>query len=298
MIKNMLNNDNFIDYISKNCPSPFYVKPIKGNTGDTFIFDGLKSSLKMLGLKITMCTDEANTILIPGSSASLWDNGSFWAESATQFAEKKIVIGPSTFSSNFCDWHEKIKLQKNIKSLFARDCRSHEVIKSFSLIDYENIGLGHDSALYLSETDLFRKLRKVSKNEYCLVALRRDHEAHSPKYLNRWPTNTIGGRFEGKMKRLFRGVFLKQRLNMAKRYVSNKNVLYQDISLLSNPVLFLEKINNAERIITDRLHVMIVGAMLGKKIYAIDTFYNKLQAVYKHSMIDWFDVQFICKKEV
>jgi exopolysaccharide biosynthesis predicted pyruvyltransferase EpsI len=56
---------------------------------------------------------------------------------------------------------------------------------------------------------------------------------------------------------------------------------------------FLETVRSAEEVHTDRLHVMLLAAMLGKRTFAYPTTFRKLEAVYEHSMQDWTHVEFI-----
>ena len=56
--------------------------------------------------------------------------------------------------------------------------------------------------------------------------------------------------------------------------------------------LMLYVINQAEVIITDRLHVAIAGLLLGKEVYMLDNTYGKLSAVYNHSMKQFKNIHF------
>jgi glycosyltransferase involved in cell wall biosynthesis/exopolysaccharide biosynthesis predicted pyruvyltransferase EpsI len=63
------------------------------------------------------------------------------------------------------------------------------------------------------------------------------------------------------------------------------------VKLLS--VLFIDAINTLDVVVTDRLHIGIASAMLGKKVYLLDNIYGKISAVYEHSMKDLKNVYFI-----
>jgi hypothetical protein len=52
--------------------------------------------------------------------------------------------------------------------------------------------------------------------------------------------------------------------------------------------LLLDMIANFETINTDRLHVTIAGAMLGKKVRAFEGTYHKIRSVYEHSLREKF----------
>ena len=56
---------------------------------------------------------------------------------------------------------------------------------------------------------------------------------------------------------------------------------------------FLETVRSADEVHTDRLHVMLLAAMLGKPTFAYPTSFGKLEAIYEHSLKSWAHVEFI-----
>ncbi len=65
-----------------------------------------------------------------------------------------------------------------------------------------------------------------------------------------------------------------------------------DVSTYPLPY-FLETVRSAHEVHTDRLHVMLVAAMLGKPTFAYGTCFRKLEAIYEHSVKSWAHVEFI-----
>ena len=63
------------------------------------------------------------------------------------------------------------------------------------------------------------------------------------------------------------------------------------VSLLSK--LFVRSINTVDIIVTDRLHIGIVGAMLGKRNLLFDNSYGKILGVYNKSMKKMKNVKFL-----
>jgi glycosyltransferase involved in cell wall biosynthesis/exopolysaccharide biosynthesis predicted pyruvyltransferase EpsI len=57
--------------------------------------------------------------------------------------------------------------------------------------------------------------------------------------------------------------------------------------------LFIMSLNYFDIIITDRLHIGITSAILGKKVYMLDNSYGKLSGVYRQSMQDFDNVRMI-----
>ena len=64
----------------------------------------------------------------------------------------------------------------------------------------------------------------------------------------------------------------------AKSHCTDSGVVY----LLSK--IFIDSINMVDLVVTDRLHVGIIGALLKKKVLLLDNTYGKVSGVYKYSM--------------
>jgi exopolysaccharide biosynthesis predicted pyruvyltransferase EpsI len=59
--------------------------------------------------------------------------------------------------------------------------------------------------------------------------------------------------------------------------------------------LMLAAVDSVEAVITDRLHVGIAGAFMGKETYLLDNSYGKLSSVYAHSLADNPLVHFVAE---
>jgi exopolysaccharide biosynthesis predicted pyruvyltransferase EpsI len=57
--------------------------------------------------------------------------------------------------------------------------------------------------------------------------------------------------------------------------------------------VFAETIRAARVVHTDRLHILLLAAMLGKKVFAYTTSHAKLEGVYRHSLAAWADVTIV-----
>ena len=64
-----------------------------------------------------------------------------------------------------------------------------------------------------------------------------------------------------------------------------------DAALLSFG-LFVETVRRAAIVYTDRLHTMILGALLQKPVRAYSANFQKLESVWARSGGDWADVKF------
>jgi exopolysaccharide biosynthesis predicted pyruvyltransferase EpsI len=68
---------------------------------------------------------------------------------------------------------------------------------------------------------------------------------------------------------------------------SVRRLLLADIS--ASAVMFLRFIDRYDVVHTDRLHVAIAAALLGKTVHIHPGSYHKIQSIYDHSMADRFD---------
>lgn len=55
---------------------------------------------------------------------------------------------------------------------------------------------------------------------------------------------------------------------------------------------FADTIGHARKIHTDRLHVMVLAAMLGKPLVASPASHSKPEIVYQHCLAGWTQVRF------
>jgi exopolysaccharide biosynthesis predicted pyruvyltransferase EpsI len=88
-------------------------------------------------------------------------------------------------------------------------------------------------------------------------------------------------------------VYYQERLKRVRRIAeSNLPLIEQDAPLLSFES-FVECVQRAGQVHTDRLHCMILSVLLGKDVFAYPTAYGKLEAVYEHSIKSWAKVYFV-----
>lgn len=78
--------------------------------------------------------------------------------------------------------------------------------------------------------------------------------------------------------------------DVSKSYGSN--YICKDDVFFATACLF-SIVNAFEIVVTDRLHVSIAAALLGKKVYMIDNKYGKLSGVYKQSLLPFSNVSLV-----
>ncbi len=253
--------------------------------------------LSDIGIITTEKPEDAEIILYPGGCPTMWPTVlTKIEESLKKYTQAKLVIGPATFVFGYTDWDKKFKyFGSQILGLFAREPKSYANLENANLPSNIQIGLSHDPSLYLLDSSWMKEQRKNCSQEYILTAFRRDHEANSgieEKCIK--PLKPIlSDKLFKKLTRWARKQSKRRNIRMAHK-LSNNDLPFRNEDVWRMPFDgYVETIRRAKEVHTDRLHVMILGAMLGKKIYGYPTSYGKLNNVYEHSLKGWADVKFV-----
>jgi exopolysaccharide biosynthesis predicted pyruvyltransferase EpsI len=217
-------------------------------------------------------------------------------ETLKKYTRAKLVIGPATFEFGYTDWDKSFKeFSPQISGLFARDPQSYINLERANLPSEIQIGLSHDPALYLANSSWIEEQRKNCSQEYILTVFRLDHETVpgiEEKIIK--PLGTI------LPEKIFKKLTKWSRKRSKQRKIRNAHKLSDNKPPFRNEDIYrmsfddyVETIRRAKEVHTDRLHVMLLGAMLGKKIYAYPTSFGKLDNVYEYSLKGWADVNFV-----
>ena len=294
MKENHSSVDPFVRFLRSRKGLKVYLKPYYGNSGDGLISLGCSNLLIQEGLVRTYNPCAADIILWPGGNPTMWkSNLTEWSDCWRKWPEKEFAVGPATFQGSELPWRDHLKnCPVKLSGLFARDPVSHQNLLSLNLPDDVEIGISHDPALHLRHSDWATEVRAGCTSEYVLAAFRYDHERIAPPrdlamIKAPWPISSF---------------YVRRRARMDKRAIDRRNsrimdeasgasLLFDDVCLRSFDS-FVEKVSQASVIHTDRLHTMILGAILEKEIVAYPTAYSKLEQVYEHSMRSWANVRF------
>ena len=276
--------------------SKIYPFPYKGNNGDTLIKFATSRLLEDLGLEIVPAPQQADVILWPGGNISMWRaNINDLKALARDFPDKELVIGPAGFQPSVFTSQALFKnISKVCTAIFAREPESYSYIRECLSPYGVRVDLSHDASLYLRESAWLQEQKRLSGEEYVLVCFRDDFE--SATFQNY--------RFRGGMQAL------PNILSRLSTQIIHKYPRWKRVRKISNdrrssaPIkvydatskdfdTYLSTIRNAAEVHTDRLHVMLLSAMLGKKTFAYRTAYNKLESVYMHSVREFAEVQLV-----
>lgn len=259
-----------------------------------------KGTIKLfsdLGIKTTDDASKAEVILYPGGCPTMWPVVmKEISETLEKLDKTELIIGPATFQFGYTDWAGLFtRFAPRIAGLFARDKKSFANIQATRLGNNIKTGLSHDPSLYLRNSQWLEEQKKAAKNEYVLTALRRDHEmkAGVGEKMFKPFESILPEKIFNKIIRWSRKRSKRQKIRTAKK-LSGSNLPVKDVDVWNLDFDgYLETICHAKEIHTDRLHVMVFGAMLGKPVFAYETSYGKLEGVYEQSLKSWANVIFV-----
>jgi exopolysaccharide biosynthesis predicted pyruvyltransferase EpsI len=275
----------------------FYRMPYPGNAGDSLIQFATDTLLKDLGIRTTVDPRAAEVILVPGGNPSMWHDigAGHWQGVWAKFPQAEFMVGPAGFRRGYSDWARIINEHGvRVSGLFARDPDSFDTLRNSALRSEITIGLADDPALYLRESEWLQAHRSAATEEYVLAAFRDDHETDASC---KTPFGIAHGMVPGRIhhmlaRRQAANVRTRKLAHAARSFRHSLPLVCLDVSKQRFEV-FVETIRAARDVHTDRLHVMLLAAMLGKKVYAYPTSHSKLEGVYHHSLAGWADVSLV-----
>jgi len=214
--------------------------------------------------------NSAGIILIRGGGYlnDIWGNYIFLEEAIGKNPDAKVIIAPHSFffythPTRFVDIFRK---RKNHFILFCREKYSYELLQSFNLPTNTEVHLADDTAFYLSKEDFHARDEK-----YDIVCPREDKESPEASrnlFYKRYKNNTIDLRH------------------------TEEKVFIGDISFFPFSA-WVNLIEGSRRVYTDRLHVAILSAILGKETYFYPNVYHKNKGVYEYSLCRYPNVRFV-----
>jgi len=289
-------DDPYVRFLMDNRNREFYLKPWNGNSGDVLIWLGTERLFEDLGIPRTVDPRKADIILIPGGNQTMWqENVDVWNEVLTKYPDKDLAAGPITVQLGVTSWQDDVKRSSaRITAIFARDPNSYASLQACGLGASVRIGLSHDPALYLRDSEWIRDHKGAATDEFVLAAFRNDFEgARKPGgRLRKWMRPFVP-RGLRRVDRIWRDASRRKKFLQAALHARSGLPLKRcDVS--KYPLEYcMEIVRSAAEVHTDRLHVMLLAVMLGKPTVAYSTTYGKLEAVYAHSLKSWAQVEFV-----
>jgi len=180
-----------------------------------------------------------------------------------------IIVGPQSYWFKWTRFPELFLTAKQEVHLFCRERYSYDLLKSLSFPKNVHVNLSHDTAFYLSKKDF-----QARRGAYDLICFRTDAR-------------------ESLLFQKTRDLDVLQKTGPRDLRKSQKRVFVGDIQSLPNFREFLELIEGSRKVCTDRLHVAILSAILGKDTTLYSDSYYKNKGVYEYSLSSYPNVKFV-----
>jgi len=229
-----------------------------GNQGDFMIYAGANKLADEIGLRYRsiLCSRKSQPPKIFDEVIYIHGGGGFcrwwrWTPKLLQMLRKTnpenhIIIGPTTVDTDRDHLDRTLKIDDNM-TFFARELITYNIMQDYC----DDVYLDHDTALHLHPDDsYFKKLvgNLEMREDFSLLALRSDGESSK-----RLPSSIRKENFD-------KVVDPCRRKDWASLHMY------------------------ANRIVTDRSHSAIMGAILGKNTSLFANAYHKNQSIWDYSL--------------
>jgi exopolysaccharide biosynthesis predicted pyruvyltransferase EpsI len=289
---------------------PVYLHEVSGNNGDELILRGSQFLLKRHGCVPVSTPEEAEVLLINGGFKS--DFWPFANETIREFSinhpDKPLVILPSSYLFSETDFPALFAGRHAPVTIMAREHPSLDLIRAMDFPCEVRFGLDHDTAFALAEDPEFVLMAKSPTYRDLLIVERGDAESVSGMsetgLLNSStlrsiaahalprPALSLAARLVGKARRAnadqATSPFAQEAVALATTFLDRQpeTLLATDVSRRSVCTFpeFCSEIARSEVIVSTRLHVAILGAILGRRTYIVAGKYHKIPGIYEYSM--------------
>lgn len=287
---------------------PVYFEPLSGNNGDRLIEMGSRHVLTQHGIAFAATPAEADAIVINGGAGmtDLWQAGlDVLGRYARIHPDKPLAVLPTTFSLAPAKLASILAPRRGPTLLLGRERFSLDVLNAAELGPRVKIGIDHDMAFRLADSEFFTALWGRRSQRHILVVERGDAESATGLR-----ERALGPAI---VRSAWRRVVPRAVSRCVKRHVVNR--AYRDSPFVADSVrrvrddrpslaatrviaadisrpdlyqfdAFADLVATAAAVVTTRLHVGILSAMLRKPTYLRTTGapYRKIQGIYEYSL--------------
>lgn len=284
--------------------SLMFFEPLAGNNGDKLIEIGSRFLIEKLELKTVEKPNDADFIVINGGGGLAVE---FWnpefktlREYAQGFKDKPLIVLPSSYYFEKSDFPSCFCERTAPTFLFARERYSFERLQQKKYPAEVFFGIDNDMALALADSPYIQDLKKIKDENHILIVERFDLESVTDKPRDQLLPDSVKSLIPKPILDVLRDLNHKRKISKTGFSNSILEKLYQDYPHLKDlPVInediskvefpfdaFVELISNSAIVITTRLHVGILSAMLGKKtiMKAGNGPYPKVRGCFEYSL--------------
>lgn len=301
-----------LDVLARFSGRPVYLHEVAGNNGDELILKGSEFLIHQAGCVLVDEPSQAEVLLINGGFKS-----DFWPfanetirDFSQRFPDTPLVILPSSFLYETTDFVGLFAGRRAAATIIARELPSLEILRSMRFESSIELGLDHDTAFALAESERFKTLAATTPDRDVLIVERAD--AESPTGLSESGMLESGIILSVANAVLPRSVAMAgariirkargRRPRPASRFVEKVPAMIEerhpDLNVESQLVAdisrrsmcdfngFCEEIARSSVVISTRLHVAILAANMGRETYIVAGKYHKIPGIYEYSMKD------------
>lgn len=185
------------------------------------------------------------------------------------YPDTPVIVAPQSYWTYNTNLSELVGTDSQPIHLFARERYSYSLLQKYDFNDNVEIGLSPDTALHLDAEDLQRYIDEGHRRHQ----LRRDHSLLA---------------FRDEKTGLMTDDMVASLATQATPCVRADISDEREFTFTE----FVTLAAQAERIYTDRLHVTLLGHVLGKSVEMHDVVWFKNRAVYDYSLADSDNIEF------
>lgn len=292
-VHSISDKSRFVSFLETLHSKAIYFEPLHGNNGDRLILMGAKWALRKSRCKLVEKPQLADVILLNGSGGmnDIWHFSLNRLESyRTSYPSLPIIVAPSTYRFKGDQFKRICEINDTPLFFFTRDLISIEIIQNECSASHIDIQPSQDLAFELQDSDFIKNLREGVQEKHVLIVTRGDRESLSKGILTKVKGTWVPTKLRPPLSKARDKLLSLKRWNtyksLMKDYGIPKNtpLVNQDISCRVTFSEFVATIRDAALIITDRLHVGILGHMLNKETVLFPASYDKTKGVFEMSM--------------
>lgn len=291
-----------------------FISP-SGNNGDELIRMGCEAAFAAAGISLTDDPDKAVAIIQRGGGALVdyYTSGTEVLQRVcADHPETPFVVLPHSVMLEKTDIRPLIAQRRSPMLIFAREQMSYENLRHMQLPQGVRIALDHDMAFRLQGSEFISRWRERQQSHSLLVCERRDAERTAADPVTALPGGKLKSWIPAPVKIKIKHYFNAPRASRARLSTDFERQLMA-VCLADHPEMvdlpiiradisdrgvvsfdnFCQTIANSAAILTNRLHVGVFAALLGKPTYLQSGSYYKVQGIYEHSLRDWRHVHYV-----
>lgn len=297
-----------------------FFEPLQGNNGDKLIEMGSLELLSQCGVHRVKKPQRAELIVLNGGAGmtDIWTHGFQTLQTYNRnFPRTPLIICPSSFWFTKTDFPALFRDRIAPASIYAREAHSLNILQSLVFPGQVKLGLDHDAAFHLEESFYIQKLRSKSARKHILIVERDDPESVTKPLLETTNPLTASTQINWKayipkaIKRpISRHIAMPIKHRVLAKHLGKRDLnspftqdclrqVWQDDPTLRNLPVFSADVSNqrlcsfssfsqlvaeAAVVVTTRLHVAILAAMLDKPVYVKPGSYHKIEGIFDYSL--------------